>query len=64
MSKNLIIYDQFGNDITDEMHDAAWLKDLINKTLDSINNLDEIDQTVDKLLLEGKQVAYYSDIIH
>jgi hypothetical protein len=64
MNRKLVVYDINGEDITDAMgDDSEWLKDLINRTLESIQ-LDEIDQEVDRLILAGKQVEYYSDTIH
>jgi hypothetical protein len=63
MTKKLVVYDINGEDITEEMNDVAWLKDLISRTLESVE-LDEFDQEIDRLILEGKQVAYYTDTVH
>lgn len=59
----VVVIDENGDDITDERTEEEWLSDILGAALKSIE-LDEVDQEIERLIMEGKQVAYYSDTVH
>lgn len=60
---DFFVIDENGEEITDERTEEEWLAEILGAALKSIK-LDEIDQEIERLILEGKQVAYYSDTVH
>jgi hypothetical protein len=65
---DIVITDTEGKEITDEFLDEMGITDrtsFLKMVLDIVSQPpDEFDREVDRLILEGKQVVYYTDTIH
>lgn len=65
---NVVITDIEGKEITDEFLEEMGITDqasFLKMIFDMVSQPpDEFDQEIDRLILEGKQVAYYTDTVH